>query len=116
MRNGWFISLLLVLAQEGLADDMTTTGEKPFAPPPYQLLRFDENYSYLADPGNRSDWFDPIKYIPLPAGDPALYLTFGGESREGFDAAHDPNFGIGGAGPDAYWLQRLTFLSDLHLG
>ena len=98
MRNGWFISLLLVLPQRGLADDMTTTGEKPFAPPPYQLLRFDENYSYLADPANRGDWFDPIKYIPLRAGEPAWYLTFGGESRERFEGVHDPNFGIGGAG------------------
>ena len=116
MRNVWFIALLFVSPQRNWADDMTTAGEKPFAPPPYQLLRFDENYSYLADPANRTDWFDPIKYIPLRAGEPAWYLTFGGESRERFEGVHDPNFGIGGAGPDSYWLQRLTFLSDVHLG
>ena len=29
------------------------------------MLRFDENYSCLANPANRTDWFDPIKYIPL---------------------------------------------------
>ena len=61
MRNVWIISLLLVLAQRSWADDMTITAETPSAPPSYQLLRFDENYSYLADPANRSDWFDPVK-------------------------------------------------------
>ena len=80
------------------------------------MLRFDEDYSYLADPANRSDWFDPIKYIPLRVDEPGWYLTFGGESRERFEGVYAPDFGIGGAGPDSYWLQRLTFLSDLHLG
>jgi hypothetical protein len=42
-------------------------------------------------------------------------LTFGGEVRERFEGVYDPNFGIG-SGPDAYLLQRLTLLSDLHLG
>ena len=116
MRNVRFISLLLVLPPSSLADDMTTTPAKPTAPPSYQLLRFDENYSYLADPANRYDWFDPIKYIALRAGEPAWYLSFGGEARERFEGVHDPNFGIGGAGANSYWLQRLTFLSDLHLG
>ena len=115
MPKGWFISLALALAQKLLADDMTTNRDNPPFPPSYRLLRFDENYSYLANPTNRNDWFDPIKYIPLQAGEPDRYLTFGGELRERFEAVHDANFGIG-AGPDSYWLQRLTFLSDLHLG
>ncbi|MCX6926236.1 MAG: alginate export family protein [Verrucomicrobia bacterium] len=116
MRNGWFISLLLALPQRDWADDMTTPEKKAPAPPTYQLLRFDESYSYLADPANRSDWFDPIKYIPLRAGEPGWYLTLGGEARERFEGVHDPNFGIGGAGADSRWVQRLTFLGDLHLG
>src|SRR2546425_1492627 len=32
-------------------------------PPPYTLLRFNEDYTYLADPLNRTDPFDPVKYI-----------------------------------------------------
>ena len=34
-----------------------TTGEtpEPRSPPPYQKLRYDEDYSYLADPARPSD-------------------------------------------------------------
>ena len=66
MRNEWFIPLLLVVPFIALlADDMSTTGEIPSPPPSYKILRFDENYSCLSNPANRTDWFDPIKYIPL---------------------------------------------------
>jgi hypothetical protein len=116
MRHAWFISMLLALPPTLLAGDMTTTGEIPSAPPSYQILRFDENYSCLANPTNRTDWFDPIKYIPLCANDPSWYLTFGGELRERFEGNYDPNFGIGGVGPDSYLLQRVTLLTDVHLG
>jgi hypothetical protein len=80
------------------------------------MLRFDENYSCLANPTNRTDWFDPVKYIPLRTNDPSWYLTFGGELRERFEGNYDPNFGIHGAGADDYLLQRITLLADLHLG
>src|ERR1039457_3679060 len=107
MRHAWFISMLLALPPTLLAGDMTTTGEIPSAPPSYQILRFDENYSCLANPTNHTDWFDPIKCIPLCANDPSWYLTFGGELRERFEGNYDPNFGIGGVGPDSYLLQRV---------
>ena len=35
------------------------------APPPYALLRQDEDYSYLRDTTCRRDYLDPIKFIPL---------------------------------------------------
>lgn len=35
------------------------------SPPPYALLRQDENYSYLHDVRCRRDSLDPIKFIPL---------------------------------------------------
>src|SRR5260221_1654913 len=108
----WF-SVLLPTAIS--AQEMNNTGEIPTAPPSYQMLRFDENYSCLTNPANRTDWFDPIKYIPLRAGEPAWYLTFGGELRERFEGNYDPNFGIDGMGSDSYLLQRITLLSDLHL-
>ena len=31
----------------------------------YQLLREDEDWSFLRDPSLREDFWDPIKYIPL---------------------------------------------------
>src|SRR4051812_44295109 len=34
--------------------------------PTYKLLRYDEDYGYLKDPGRRSDLWDFIKYVPSP--------------------------------------------------
>ena len=97
MRNVILISLSVILPATVLADEVTTTGETQSPPPAYNVLRFDENYSCLTNPANRTDWFDPIKYIPLRTNDPSWYLTLGGELRERFEGNHDPNFGIGGA-------------------
>ena len=33
--------------------------------PTYKLLRYDEDYSDLKDPARRTDFWDPIKYIPF---------------------------------------------------
>src|SRR5450432_217382 len=109
MRREWTISVLLAVPFTALADDMLP--ESQFVPPPYKVLRFDENYACLSNSTNRTDWVDPAKYIPLRTNDPAWYLTMGGELRERFEGYHDPNFGIGGAGPDSFWLQRVTLLS-----
>jgi len=115
MCHARLIFLLPVLPLALLAENMTTTGETPFPPPSYKILRFDEDYSCLTNPAIRSDWFDPVKYIPLRENEPYWYLSFGGELRERFEGIHDDNFGIG-SGPDSYWLQRVTLLGDLHLG
>lgn len=116
MRRVWFILLLIATPPTVFADDMTTTGEIPAPPPGYKMLRFEENYSFLSNAMNRTDWFDPIKYIPIRAGDPSWHLTFGGELRERFEGNDDPNFGIGGVGANSYWLQRITLLADARLG
>src|SRR6266851_3208800 len=115
MCHARLIFLLPVLPLAMLAENLTTTGETPLPPPSYKILRFDEDYSCLTNPANRSDWFDPVKYIPLRENEPYWYLSFGGELRERFEGIHDDNFGIG-SGPDSYWLQRVTLLGDLHLG
>src|SRR6476661_3862836 len=49
-------------------------------PPPYKLLRYDEDYRYLKDPALRSDLWDPLKYIPL-AEDDDWYASFGAQIR-----------------------------------
>src|SRR5580704_12425084 len=107
MRHAFLKWLFAVMPATVLADQVTGTGEIPSTPSSYQMLRFDENYSDLANPANRTDWFDPIKYIPLRTADPSWYLTFGGELRERFEGNYNPNFGIGGAGSESYLLQRI---------
>jgi Alginate export len=84
-------------------------------PPPYTLLRFNEDYSYLANPANRTDPFDTLKYIPLNPNDPASYLSFGGDIRERFEDYNAPGFGVPGQpARDDYLLQRITLYTDLH--
>jgi hypothetical protein len=114
-RNAWLIPILLLQPSALLAQDGVAGGESPAPPPSYNILRFDENYSCLSNATNRSDWFDPIKHMPLRTNAPSWYLTLGGELRERFEGNHDPNFGIG-SGSDSYWLQRATLPGDLHLG
>jgi len=114
MRREWTILVLLVAPFTALADNGVPEGQ--FVPPAYNALRFNEDYSCLSALSNRTDWMDPIKHIPLGTNNPAWYLTLGGELRERFEGKYDPNFGIGRKEPDSYWLQRVTLLSDVHLG
>jgi hypothetical protein len=74
MHHVWFISILL-LPSIALADDMTTTGTIPYPAPPYQPLRFNEDYSYLTNTANRSDWFDSVKYIQQAGGHDLDYAS-----------------------------------------
>src|SRR5215470_13653935 len=116
MRFVWFISVWVFGLVAIMADQITTTGESPSTPPSYKMLRFDEDYSYLTNSAKRTDWFDPVRYIPLRTDEPLWYLSFGGELRERFEGNYDPNFGIGVPGSDSYLLQRVTLLTDVHLG
>jgi hypothetical protein len=116
MRLGLAISLPVILPAIVTAQQMIPDAEIPLTPPAYKMLRFDEGYSCLTNEANRTDFFDPVKYIPLRRDDPLWYLSFGGELRERVEGNYDPNFGIGGVGSDSYLLQRITLLADVHLG
>jgi len=88
----------------------------PVTAPPYTLLRFNEDYHYLANPENRTDPFDALKYIPLNPDDSYSYLSLGGSIRERYENFSDPGFGtMGSPGHDEYDLQRITLDADLHL-
>ena len=49
--------------------------------PAYAPERYDEDWSFLRDPSKRTDFFDPIKWIPL-GKDGSWFLTLGGELRQ----------------------------------
>lgn len=88
------------------------------AAPPYKLLRYEEDYSYLRDPRRRSDCWDPIKYIPL-CGREDWYLSIGGEVRERYEIYHNLNAGAAPAnaqGNNSDMLQRYYLHADLHVG
>jgi len=111
-----FVAAALPAMVAAAAQELTPDAQIPLTPPAYKMLRFDEDYSFLTNPANRTNWFDPVKYIPLRPDEPLWFLTFGGELRERVEGNYDPNFGIGGVGSDSYLLQRITLLADLHLG
>src|SRR6266403_1308701 len=116
MRLALLISVPIVVPAMVAAQQLTPGAEIPLTPPGYKMLRFDEDYSYLTNQANRTDLFDPVKYIPLRQGHPLWYLSIGGELRERYEGHYDPNFGIGGKGSDSYLLQRVTLLTDVPLG
>src|SRR5437899_463389 len=83
-------------------------------PPAYTSVRWSEDYSYLKDASKRTDFFDPIKYIPLGADD--FYLSVGGQVRERYEYFNHNNFGAGPQDENGYWLNRVLLNLDLHVG
>lgn len=81
--------------------------------PAYQMFRYDEDWSCLAD-STRDDWWDRLKYIPL--GRPGWFASLGGEVRERFELLDQPGFGTGPVDDNGYFLHRYLLSSDLHLG
>lgn len=83
--------------------------------PPFNSSRYKEDYSFLKNPGNRTDFFDPVKYIPLNKSE-SLYLTLGGETRQQYEFIDNNNWGKGVQDNDGYYLQRYLVHGDLHAG
>src|SRR5258707_311314 len=95
MRPGLVISWAVVLPAIVTAQQMIPGAEIPLTPPGYKMLRFDEDYSSLTNPANRTDLVDPVKYIPLRKEHPLWYLTIGGEVRGPDEGHYDSHLCIG---------------------
>jgi hypothetical protein len=91
----------------------TTKSAPPTTGPAFTVLRYEENWSFLNGSSQRTDLFDPIKYIPL--GDDS-YLSFGGQARYRYEYFNNNNFGAGPQDDDGYHLTRLLLHADLHVG
>jgi len=109
------VSLLLLVFRPGAA----LAAGRPESPPPW--IRYNEDYSFLANPSERTDTFDFLKYISL--GD-AGYLSFGGDARERFESYTNETFNSKFPMPgtplteskddNSYFLQRYLFHADYH--
>jgi len=84
-------------------------------PNPCKLLRFEEDYRYLRDPAKRTDFFDPVKFIPLDE-DGSIHLSLGGEIRERYERYSHYNWGKGPHDDYGYLLQRYMLHVDFHAG
>jgi len=96
-----------------LAQAQTTDPSEPPSPPPYKLVRYNEDYRYLQDPERRADILDVVKYIPFDRGGD-WWLTLGGEIRERYEYFENYNWGLGPQDPNGYLLQRYLLSADVH--
>jgi hypothetical protein len=107
----FFVFIFIGLIRPGAASADTGMSY----PPAYTLNRADEDYSYLRNPALRTDFWDPIKYIPLLNESGIWYLSLGGEARERYEYFSHPRWGAGPPG-SGYLLQRYYLHADLHMG
>jgi hypothetical protein len=83
--------------------------------PAYNFQRFREDWSVLREipEEERTDFWDPIKYIPL-SRDGVIWASFGGSARLRLENWSNFNF-VPGA-DDTFLLWRLLMHVDVHLG
>lgn len=75
------------------------------------LNRWTEDWSFLADPAQRTDPFDRVKYLPFDdTGE--RYVSLGATIRERYE---DVSLNIGTIEPDAYVISRIQLHADVHL-
>ena len=107
--------LLVVASILPLAEGGRAASPEP-GDPTFNNLRYNDDFSYLADPSKVTSPWDQFKYIPLGDGQyGASFLSLGGEMRERFESYLNPNFGIKAPESNAYLLERLLLNGDLHL-
>src|SRR5256712_2129608 len=81
----------------------------------YHLLREDVDWRFPADPAERQEFLDRIKYIHLRSGRNGWFLSMGGEAREVWEQIGNDNWG---QQPfmNGYFNQRYMFYFDVHYG
>src|SRR6266446_6632012 len=75
--------------------------------PDFQTLRYNEDWSFLHDSSQRTDWLDPAKFILLNGTD--AYISFGGEARFKYERYDEPVLNQRPADEDGFLLQRYLF-------
>ena len=83
--------------------------------PAYKQLRYDEDWSLLRDPSQRTDYLDPIKYISLGHRE-GWYVTLGGEARPYYEWFRNEDWGEAPEDLSGFLLQRYMVHADFHFG
>lgn len=112
MPRGPVRSCALVLALT--AAPAAAQDREAWQPPTLSTTRYDEDWSILADPAQRTGrWTEPFKYIPLGDDD---YLTTGIEIRLRNEKYRANLWGGADAPDDGYLWTRAMPYADLHVG
>ena len=106
------VFLFTVLTAHAQSD---TAADPPVPDRSYNLLREDENWTFLRDRALRQDFWDPIKYVSLRHRADDWYLTIGGEAREVWEQIGNDNWG---EQPymNGYLNERYMLSFDAHYG
>jgi Alginate export len=116
MMQPFSILLILYLACAQLSQAQSNSAVESQAPVrTYHLLREDDDWSFLANPAERQDFWDSIKYIPLREGRNDWFLSMGGETREVWEQIGNDNWGQQHI-MNGYLNQRYMLYFDFHLG
>ncbi len=108
----FLICLVLMCNQHLSSQEMGAISEKETQP--IIMLRYFEDYQFLADTTKHIDFLDPIKYISLSKKKPDWYLSIGGDVR--FLYEYINNRFEGETNGDGYLLHRYMLHSDWHFG
>jgi len=98
-----------IFAQGGSTDQLPEKNRK------YQLLREDEDWTFLRDPALKRDFLDPVKYIPFNRKSNLKYLTIAGEAREVWEQIGNDNWGQEPY-TNGYLNERYMLSFDIHYG
>src|SRR5262245_14253895 len=108
------LALAARCAAASLLGAVPAVAQSASSPPPYQIVRHDEDYSSLADPARRTGGVNRIKYLALSSSRPDVYLSLGGELRTRLEVFDNANWLP--LPTDAFVLQKYMLSADLHLG
>src|ERR1700684_2017902 len=118
----WCLLLVaFVLALSSLRAIAQTPDPQPPGRPPDSARPFlnpfpaEQNWSFLADPAKRTDFFDPAKYIRF-GENPQLYLSLGFEYRIEYEYYDNWMFGAGPQDHNGYVMNRVMPHFDFHAG
>ena len=90
------------------------TGVPPTDLHRYPLPTYEEDWRALQT-SDRTDVWDPVKFVPLSA-DGITSLSLGGEARVTHERFGNQSFGLTPPDPDGYFLQRYLLHTDLRAG
>ena len=111
----WRAGSIALLILASWASSAQAQAPCPSPRPPFQFLRYAEDYGFLRDPACRTDFWDPIKFIPLDrTGE--FYLTLGGDARIRYVYERYLLWGAGPDDDDGAILQRYHLHANLRLG
>lgn len=86
------------------------------AAPPFKLINYDEDYSYLADPAKRTSTWSKFKYVPIGGEDSPVWASFGGELRFRAEMRDNERFGRGLQDEGGDFQTRARLWGELNLG